>query len=47
MIRFADEDNEQEEEKKEKGPASFGQKLLDTRTILIYGEINQKVAVGC
>ncbi len=35
---------ENEKETKEQGPMALMNKLLDTRTILIFGEINMKVA---
>lgn len=47
-IRFHDEEEEPnkeaEKDAKEKGPIPFEAQLLDARTILIYGEINQKLA---
>ena len=39
MIKLAKEDDKKEESKQR-----LGEKLLETRTILIYGEINQRVA---
>lgn len=47
-IRFNDDDepNEpcKEGEKDAKGPVPFEAQLLETRTLMIYGEINQKLA---
>src|SRR5882724_8338038 len=44
MFRFRD-DSPEKEEKKEKEPKSkLEEKFLETRTILLFGEINQKVA---
>jgi len=45
MHKLADE-NEQEPEKepKEQGPMAWMNKLLETRTVLIFGEINMKLA---
>lgn len=43
-IRFSEEDEPKESAKDSKGPVPFEAKLLETRTILIYGEINQRVA---
>lgn len=46
MIRFSDDENEEISEGAEKAAAPKGlmQKMLETRTILLFGEINQKVA---
>ena len=41
MIKFAED---QDEEKDEKQPKSAFEKLLETRTITIFGEINMKLA---
>ena len=43
MIRFEDETPENEEEKKDKTLSPF-ERLLETRTITIFGEINMKLA---
>lgn len=46
-IRFNEEEEDapcKESEKDAKGPVPFEAQLLETRTILIYGEINQKLA---
>ena len=39
MIKLAKEDDKKEESK-----SRLGERLLETRTILIYGEINQRIA---
>lgn len=47
MYRFdedQEEDQEQEEEKEKNAPKSMLEKLLETRTITIFGEINMKLA---
>jgi len=45
MHRFADEEENGNENEKEKEPRfRMGEKLLETRTITIFGEINMKVA---
>ena len=45
MNRFSDDENENgEAAEKESGPKGLMQKMLETRTILLFGEINQKVA---
>ena len=41
---FEEEQDKDENEEKEKSSMPFAQKLLETRTILIFGEINMKVA---
>jgi ATP-dependent Clp protease protease subunit len=43
MTRFEDETPENEEEKKDKSSSPF-ERLLETRTITIFGEINMKMA---
>ena len=46
MIRFEDEDEQEpaEEKEKEKPKKSMMDRLLETRTITIFGEINMKLA---
>ncbi len=39
-----DDDEEEEEERAEKPSLNLQEKFLETRTILIFGEINQKIA---
>ena len=43
MIKFSDDENGEATEK-EAAPKGLMQKMLETRTILLFGEINQKVA---
>ena len=43
MIKFSDDENGEAAEK-EAAPKGLMQKMLETRTILLFGEINQKVA---
>ncbi len=43
MIKFS-EDNTEEGNEKEAAPKGLMQRMLETRTILLFGEINQKVA---
>ena len=44
MIRFEDEQEPAEENEKEKPKKSMMDRLLETRTITIFGEINMKLA---
>ncbi|MFK7802650.1 MAG: ATP-dependent Clp protease proteolytic subunit [Anaerolineae bacterium] len=45
MIKFSDDENEENDAaEKEAAPKGLMQKMLETRTILLFGEINQKVA---
>ncbi len=44
MIKFSDDDNTEEGAEKEAAPKGLMQRMLETRTILLFGEINQKVA---
>ncbi len=44
-IEELDEDDEPEEEGKKEGPRSVEERLLNDRTILIYGEINMDLAM--
>lgn len=43
MIKFSEDENGEAAEK-EAAPKGLMQKMLETRTILLFGEINQKVA---
>jgi len=44
--RAEDEDDDEKEEKGPKGDPGLAAKLIKARTIMIYGEINQKVAAA-
>ena len=45
MFRFDEEENEENQEKAPASPmAQFANKLLKTRTVLLFGEINMKLA---
>ena len=44
MIKFSENENGENAEEKEAAPKGLMQKMLETRTILLFGEINQKVA---
>ena len=44
MHIFADEQEEKEEKEDEKGFTPLHQRLLETRTILLFGEINMEMA---
>lgn len=44
MYRFDEEPDQEQEEKEKEAPKSMLDKLLETRTITIFGEINMKLA---
>lgn len=44
MHWMADEQQEEQEQEEKKAPLNLGSKLLETRTITIFGEINMKLA---
>lgn len=42
--RFQDDDDDEEEEKGPKGPDALAERLLETRTILLSGQVNKELA---
>ena len=42
--RFQDDDDDEEDEKGPKGPDALAERLLETRTILLSGQVNKELA---